>query len=116
MPYKIEHMQAAVDFQPLAQPSGTVVPDSVNALQHTRECSPSPPLPRHPSPPQETNQCQKTKMPYKIISPRLGTPGDEYDAADGINIAALIEGGFVEESTNETPKPAKTNSKNSAKD
>ena len=55
-------------------------------------------------------------MPYKIISPRLGTPGDEYAAAAGINIAALVEGGFIEESTNETPKPAKTNNKNSAKD
>lgn len=55
-------------------------------------------------------------MPYKIINPRLGTPGDEYAAADGINIAALVEGGFIEQSTNETQKPAKTNSKNSAKD
>lgn len=59
-------------------------------------------------------------MPYKIISPRVGMPGDEFDAetaaANGINIAALVEGGFIEQSTNETPKPAKTNSKNSAKD
>jgi hypothetical protein len=59
-------------------------------------------------------------MPYKIISPRVGIPGEEYDAegaaANGINIAALVEGGFIEQSTNETPKPAKTNSKNTAKD
>jgi post-segregation antitoxin (ccd killing protein) len=59
-------------------------------------------------------------MPYKIISPRLGEPGTEYDAenaaANGINVSALIEAGFLEESTNETAKPAKTNSKNSAKD
>jgi hypothetical protein len=38
-------------------------------------------------------------MPYKIISPRVGTPGEEYDAegaeANGINIAALVEGGFI---------------------
>jgi hypothetical protein len=59
-------------------------------------------------------------MPYKIISPRVGTPGDEYDAegaeANGINIAALVEGGFIEQSTNDTAKPAKTNSKNTPKD
>lgn len=59
-------------------------------------------------------------MRYTIISPRLGTPGTEYDAegaeANGINIAALVDGGLIEQSTNETAKPAKTNSKNSAKD
>ena len=59
-------------------------------------------------------------MRYTIISRRVGTPGDEYDAegaeANGINIAALVEGGFIEQSTNETAKPAKTNSKNTAKD
>ena len=59
-------------------------------------------------------------MPYKIISPRLGEPGTEYDAegaaANGINVAALVEGGFLEQSTNETAKPAKTNSKNTLKD
>ena len=59
-------------------------------------------------------------MPYKIISPRLGEPGTEYDAegaaANGINVAALVEGRFLEQSTNETAKPAKTNSKNTPKD
>ena len=59
-------------------------------------------------------------MLYKIISPRLGEPGTEYDAegaaANGINVAALVEGGFLEQSTNETAKPAKTNSKNTPKD
>jgi hypothetical protein len=59
-------------------------------------------------------------MPYKIISPRLGKPGTEYDAegaaANGINVSALVEGGFLEQSTNETAKPAKTNSKNTPKD
>jgi hypothetical protein len=42
-------------------------------------------------------------MPYKIISPRLGEPGTEYDAdgaaANGINVAALVEGGFLEQMT-----------------
>lgn len=59
-------------------------------------------------------------MTYKIISPRLGEPGTEYDAegaaANGINVEALIEAGFLEQSTNETAKPAKTNSKNTPKD
>ena len=59
-------------------------------------------------------------MPYTIISPRLGEPGTEYDAegaaANGINVSALVEGGLLKQSTNETPKPAKTNSKTSAKD
>jgi hypothetical protein len=59
-------------------------------------------------------------MPYTIISPRLGEPGTEYDAegaaANGINVVALVEGGLLKQSTNETPKPAKTNSKNTPKD
>jgi hypothetical protein len=59
-------------------------------------------------------------MAYIIISPRVGVPGAEFDAdgaaANGINIAALIEGGFIEQSTNETAKPAKSNNKNTPKD
>ena len=46
----------------------------------------------------------------KIVSPRVGTPGDDFDedaaAAAGINVDALIEGGFI--STTKTRKPAKT--------
>jgi len=46
----------------------------------------------------------------KIISPRVGTPGDEFDedaaAAAGINVQALIDGGFI--STSKTAKSAKT--------
>lgn len=59
-------------------------------------------------------------MRYTIISPRLGTPGTEYDAdgakANGINVAALLEGGLIQQSANETQKPAKTNSKITPKD
>jgi hypothetical protein len=65
MPYKREMLQAAVNFQPLAQPSSTDVPDLIMVLQHTRECSPPPPLPLPTSPPQQTNQGQKL-MPYKM--------------------------------------------------
>lgn len=59
-------------------------------------------------------------MRYEIISPRVGTPGTEFDAetaaANGINIAVLVEGGFIKQSTSEAPKPAKTNNKNTPKD
>jgi hypothetical protein len=59
-------------------------------------------------------------MAYIIISPRVGVPGAEFDAetaeANGINIAALVKGGFIEQSTNATAKPAKTNNKNTPKD
>jgi hypothetical protein len=59
-------------------------------------------------------------MRYEIISPRVGTPGTEFDAetaaANGINIAVLVEGGFIKQSTNDTTKPAKTNNKNTPKD
>lgn len=45
----------------------------------------------------------------KIISPRVGTPGDEFDedaaAAAGINVQALIDGGFI--STSKPTKSAK---------
>ena len=59
-------------------------------------------------------------MRYTIISPRVGIPGAEFDAeaaeANGINIAALLEGGIIQQSANESPKHAKTNSKNTPKD
>jgi hypothetical protein len=40
---------------------------------------------------------------YVIISPRLGTPGDKYEPADGVNVQALIDGGFIS-----TDKPKKS--------
>lgn len=50
-------------------------------------------------------------MPYKIISPRLGEPGTEYDAegatANGINVEALVAKGFLELSAPKPKKPAK---------
>lgn len=46
----------------------------------------------------------------KIISPRIGTPGDDYDeqaaAAAGVNVQALIDGGFI--ATSKPTKSAKT--------
>ena len=46
----------------------------------------------------------------KIVSPRLGTPGDDFDEAAaeaaGVNVQALIESGFI--STSKPTKSAKT--------
>ena len=45
---------------------------------------------------------------YTVVSPRVGTPGDEFDAdlavKRGANIEALVAGGFIKVSA---PKPAK---------
>ena len=38
---------------------------------------------------------------YTIISPRLGTPGDPYEPADGVNVEALLDGGLI---STDTPK------------
>jgi len=51
-------------------------------------------------------------MTYKIVSPRLGNPGDEFTPPEGVNIEALIAGGFVVDTgakksaktTNDEPK------------
>lgn len=34
-------------------------------------------------------------MKYIIVSELVGTPGDEYHPAEGINVEALLEGGFI---------------------
>jgi hypothetical protein len=46
---------------------------------------------------------------YKIVSPRVGTPGEEYTPEDGVNVEALLVGGFIELSK---PKTTKSNSDN----
>ena len=48
-------------------------------------------------------------MKYTILSPRIGTPGDEYVPVAGVNVDALLNGGFIEQSTVKAPKGAKTN-------
>ena len=46
---------------------------------------------------------------YVILSERLGTVGAKFDPADGVNIDALLAGGFIgESSTTKAPKSAKT--------
>ena len=47
-------------------------------------------------------------MKYTILSHRIGTPGDEYEPVDGVNVDALLEGGFIEQSTVKALKGAKT--------
>lgn len=41
-------------------------------------------------------------MKYVIVSDLVGTPGDEFHPAEGINVEALLEGGFIkaEKATN----------------
>ena len=45
-------------------------------------------------------------MTYKIVSPRVGTPGEVFVPGEGINIEALIAGGFVVDTA--AKKSAKT--------
>jgi hypothetical protein len=46
-------------------------------------------------------------MKYRVNSPRLGVVGDPYVPADGVNVAALIAGGFIIE-IESTPKASKS--------
>jgi len=34
---------------------------------------------------------------YTILSDLVGTPGEEFVPAEGINVEALIEGGFIKQ-------------------
>jgi hypothetical protein len=54
-------------------------------------------------------------MTYQIVSPRVGTPGEEYIPRPGVDVAVLIAIGAIIEVEASTPKPtksAKTKSKN----
>lgn len=44
---------------------------------------------------------------YVVVSHKVGTPGDEFVPPEGVNVAALLAGGFI--STKKSPKPDKTN-------
>ena len=50
-------------------------------------------------------------MSYIIISPRIGTPGEPLIERPGINIEALLAGGFIKQSDKKTQKPATIKSK-----
>jgi len=49
-------------------------------------------------------------MALRIISTRLGELGAIYEPQEGINVDALIAGGFLEDTT-DTPKSAKNKKK-----
>ncbi len=58
-------------------------------------------------------------MSFFIASSKLGKIGDLYEPSAGINVAALLAGGFIVEaevSTTEEEKPAKTKPKKASKE
>jgi hypothetical protein len=59
-------------------------------------------------------------MSFFIASEKLGTIGELYTPKAGINVGALLAGGFITEraevSTTEEEKPAKTKSKKAHKE
>ena len=50
-------------------------------------------------------------MAYKIISARLGEPGAIWTPVEGVNIEALIAGGFLEDTNTSPGKSAKNKTK-----
>ena len=51
---------------------------------------------------------------YKIVSPRVGTPGEEFVPIGGVNLDALLAAGFIVKI--EKPKTAKTKGDNITED
>jgi len=45
---------------------------------------------------------------YIINSSKVGTVGDEFTPVQGINIQALIDGGFIVEESTDKPKKSPT--------
>lgn len=43
---------------------------------------------------------------YIIVSPRVGTPGELWEPIDGVNIDALIAGGFIRRVEYREPSPS----------
>ena len=53
-------------------------------------------------------------MKYRIVSPRVGTPGEIYEPEVWVNIGVLVSGGFIvpaEDAPQPDEKPAKTKGK-----
>jgi hypothetical protein len=44
---------------------------------------------------------------YTIVSPRVGTPGEEYTPAEGTNVEALLLGGFIVKTVKAKPASPK---------
>lgn len=34
-------------------------------------------------------------MNWIVVSPKIGTPGSKYEPAEGVNVEALVAGGFI---------------------
>lgn len=50
-------------------------------------------------------------MKYRVVSPRVGTPGEIYEPEVWVNLGVLLANGFIEpaeDSVTDEPKPAKT--------
>jgi len=43
---------------------------------------------------------------YVVVSPRVGTPGEPFEPAEGVNVQALLDAGFIAEKN--APKRART--------
>lgn len=49
-------------------------------------------------------------MKYRVVSPRVGTPGEIYEPEVWVNLQVLLNNGFIEpaeDSVPDEPKPAK---------
>ncbi len=55
-------------------------------------------------------------MKYRIVSPRIGTPGQLWEPEVFVNVHALLDGGFIERVTDETPDEPKPKKAKVAKD
>lgn len=55
-------------------------------------------------------------MKYRIVSPRIGTPGGLWEPEVFVNVHALLDGGFIERVTDETPDEPKPKKAKVAKD
>jgi hypothetical protein len=42
---------------------------------------------------------------YRVVSDKVGTPGDEFIPEEGINVEALLEHGFIESTTSKKSTP-----------
>lgn len=47
-------------------------------------------------------------MKYKIVSIKVGPVGEEFIPTEGINIQALLDGGFIVEESTDKPKKSPT--------
>lgn len=41
---------------------------------------------------------------YQIVSERVGTPGATFTPEEGVNVEALIEGGFIKQTNGKSAK------------